>query len=149
MEKDRFFHPDEEYELPLYANQWIPLAVKTTIQEKVRVSAELDKACNGGSIAHINLSAPFNNFDQAWDMLNYVSDAGVNYFAFCVKISLCPNNHSFYGETCPLCGEEKYTTVQRIVGFLVPEKVYSKERKLEFARRDWMNVLIDEHRGLK
>lgn len=149
MEKDKLFFPNERYELPLYANQWIPLAVKTTIEEKVKVSSELDKACNGGSIAHINLSAPFANFEQAWDMLNYISDAGVTYFAFCLRISVCKNNHSFYGEVCPLCGEEKYTTVQRIVGFLVPERTYSKERKIEFIKRDWMNVLTDEHRGLK
>ena len=31
---------------------------KTTLQEKIRLSARLDKACNGGSIAHYNLDAP-------------------------------------------------------------------------------------------
>ena len=145
MEKDKVFYPNEHYELPLYGNQWIPLAVKTTMQEKVKISALLDKACNGGSIAHINLSAPFVNFDQAWNLLNYVADAGVVYFAFCVRISVCKNNHSFYGDVCPMCGEPKYTSVQRIVGFLVPERTYSKERKAEFRLRDWMDVLSDEH----
>jgi ribonucleoside-triphosphate reductase len=145
MEKDKIAFPNEKYELPLYGNQWIPLAVKTTMQEKVRISAALDKACNGGSIAHINLSAPFANFEQAWDLLNYVADAGVVYFAFCVRISVCKHNHSFYGEVCPICGEPKYTSVQRIVGFLVPERTYSKERKAEFRLRDWMDVLSDEH----
>lgn len=71
MQKDMMFFPDEKYELPLYGNQWIPLGVKTTLQEKVRLSAALDKACNGGSIAHINIDKPFNNFDTAWKMLNY------------------------------------------------------------------------------
>ena len=145
MEKDKFFYPNEKYDLPLYGNQWIPLAVKTTMKEKVRISALLDKACSGGSIAHINLSAPFANFDQAWNLLNYVADAGVVYFAFCVRISVCKNNHSFYGDVCPICGEPKYTSVQRIVGFLVPERTYSKERKAEFKLRDWMDVLSDEH----
>lgn len=145
MEKDKVFYPNEHYDLPLYGNQWIPLAVKTTMQEKVKISALLDKACNGGSIAHINLSAPFVNFDQAWNLLNYVADAGVVYFAFCVRISVCKNNHSFYGDVCPMCGEPKYTSVQRIVGFLVPERTYSKERKAEFRLRDWMDVLSDEH----
>ena len=145
MEKDKFFYPNEKYDLPLYGNQWIPLAVKTTMKEKVRISALLDKACSGGSIAHINLSAPFANFDQAWNLLNYVADAGVVYFAFCVRISVCKNNHSFYGDVCPICGEPKYTSVQRIVGFLVPERTYSKERNAEFKLRDWMDVLSDEH----
>lgn len=140
MQKDMMFFPDEKYELPLYGNQWIPLGVKTTLQEKVRLSAALDKACNGGSIAHINIDKPFNNFDTAWKMLNYVADQGVVYFAFCTRISACEENHGFYGDTCPICGKPKVTTYQRIVGFLTPERTYSKERKAEFKMRDWMDL---------
>lgn len=140
MEKDRFFFPNETYELPLYGNQWIPLGIKTSIDEKIKLSAELDKACSGGSIAHINIDSPFNNFDTAWDMLNKVADAGVVYFAFCTRISACENNHGFYGETCPICGKPKTTTYQRIVGFLTAEKTYSKERKSEFQMRDWFDL---------
>lgn len=140
MQKDKFFYPNEAYELPLYGNQWIPLGIKTTLKEKVRLSAILDKACSGGSIAHINLDAPLENFDTAWDLLNYVADQGVVYFAFCVRISSCKNNHGFYGSTCPICGEPVETTYQRIVGFLTPTKTYSKERKEEFAMRDWLEL---------
>lgn len=140
MEKDRFFFPKQKYELPLYGNQWIPLGVKTTLQEKIRLSAILDKACSGGSIAHINIDAPFNNFETAWNLLNYIADEGVVYFAFCTKISACKNNHGFYGDTCPHCGNPKETTYQRIVGFLTPETTYSEERKAEFKLRDWMEL---------
>lgn len=140
MQKDMFFYPNQAYELPLYGNQWIPLGVKTSIQEKVKLSATLDKACNGGSIAHINIDAPFNDFDTAWNLLNYIADAGVVYFAFCTRISACANNHGFYGNKCPICGGDKVTTYQRIVGFLTPEKTYSKERKIEFSMRDWMDL---------
>lgn len=140
MQKDKFFYPNETYDLPLYGNQWIPLGVKTTLQEKIELSAVLDRACNGGSIAHINIDAPFTNFDAAWDMLNYIADKGVVYFAFCTRISACKNNHGFYGETCPICGGKKVTTYQRIVGFLTPEKTYSRERKAEFTMRDWMKL---------
>lgn len=140
MEKDKVFYPDETYELPLYGNQWIPLGVKTSIQEKVRLSAILDEACSGGSIAHINIDAPFTDFDTAWRMLNYVSDAGVTYFAFNLKISACEKNHGFYGDTCPICGRPKVTSYQRIVGFLTPEKTYSQPRKAEFKMRDWFDL---------
>lgn len=140
MQKDKLFFPDEAYELPLYGNQWTPLGVKTTIQEKVRLSAILDEACSGGAIAHINIDAPFADFDTAWKMLNYVADAGVVYFAFNLRISACDNNHGFYGETCPICGEPKTTTYQRIVGFLTPEKTYSEARKAEFHMRDWLDL---------
>lgn len=140
MEKDRQLYPDEAYELPLYGNQWIPLGVKCTLDEKIKLSAELDKACNGGSIAHINLEAPLTDFDTAWKLLNYISNKGVVYFAFNLRISACKNNHGFFGETCPICGGEKETTYQRIVGFLTPEKTYSKERKAEFKLRDWYEI---------
>ena len=140
MYKDREFFPNEKYELPTYGNQWIPLAVKCTLNEKIRISALLDQFCNGGSISHINLSAPFNNFDQAWKILNQVADEGVKYFAFCVRISACKNNHGFFGDKCPICGELKYTTYQRIVGFLVAETSYSSERKAEFKMRDWFDI---------
>ena len=139
-EKDRIFFPNEKYELPLYGNQWIPLGVKTSMSEKIKLSAILDDACSGGSIAHINLDAPFKDFDTAWEVLNRVADAGVTYFAFNLRISACENNHGFYGETCPLCGKSKVTTYQRIVGFLTPERTYSKERKEEFHMRDWFDL---------
>lgn len=144
MEKDRLFYPKKRYELPLYGNQWIPLAVKCTLQEKIRISAELDKACGGGSIAHINIDAPIADFDTAWKILNYVSDKGVTYFAFNLKIDACKNNHGFFGSTCPQCGEPKETSYQRIVGFLVPEKTYSSARKKEFSMRDWFRV-VDQY----
>lgn len=140
MEKDKFFYPEEKYELPLYGNQWIPLGVKTTLYEKIRLSAILDKACSGGSIAHINLDAPLTDFDTAWELLNYIADQGVVYFAFCLRISTCKHNHGFYGKVCPYCGEPVETTWQRIVGFLTPETTYSKERKAEFSKRDWFEM---------
>ena len=140
MQKDQQFFPNEIYELPLYGNQWIPLGVKTTLDTKIELSAILDNACSGGSIAHINLDAPLTDFDTAWDLLNYISDKGVTYFAFNLRICACSENHGFYGKTCPICGKPVVTTYQRIVGFLTPESTYSKERKSEFALRDWMSV---------
>ena len=78
-------------------------------------------------------------------MLNYVADSGVPYFAFCTRISACEENHGFYGDKCPICGKPKVTTYQRVVGFLTPEKTYSKERKAEFKMRDWfdLNAICD------
>lgn len=137
MQKDKIFHPDEKYTLPLYGNQWIPLGVKTTLTEKARVSAVLDKSCNGGAIGHFNIASPFKTFEDAWAALNAVAAAGCNYFAFNYRISVCKTNHSFFGETCPYCGEPKYATVQRIVGFLVPDRNYSKERKSESKLRTY------------
>lgn len=140
MEKDQLFYPNEKYSLPLYGNQWIPLGTKTTLQERVKVCGIMDKACNGGSILHANIDSPFTDFNTAWRMLNYIADQGVTYFAFCTRISACENNHGFYGDTCPICGKPVQTTYQRVVGFLTPVTSYSKERKAEFKKRDWMDL---------
>lgn len=141
MKKDKFFYPSEVVDdLPLYGNQFIPLGIKTTIQERVRIASIFDKFCNGGSILHVNIDSPFTDFDTAWDMLNYIADQGVTYFAFNTQINACKRNHGFYGNVCPECGEGVDTTYTRIVGFLTPVKTYSKERKSEYKMREWMNL---------
>ncbi len=127
-------------DLPLYGNQFIPLGIKTTLQERVNIASTFDNYCNGGSILHVNIEAPFNNFDQAWKMLNYITDAGVTYFAFTTKIQACKHNHGFFGKVCPVCGEPVATEYSRIVGFYTPVRTYSKERKAEWSMREWENV---------
>ena len=141
MKKDKFFYPDAEiYDLPLYGNQFIPLGIKTTLQERVKIAAAFDSYCNGGSILHANIDAPFRTFEQAWDMVHYIADQGVTYFAFNTKIQACAKNHGFYGTTCPICGGPIETEYTRIVGFYTPVRTYSKERKAEYKMRRWENI---------
>ena len=122
----------------IYSNQWIPLTAKCTISEKLRLSSALDKLCGGGAIAHINLENNFPNTDVAWDMLNHIAASGVIYFAFNTKINACKHHHGFVGtDICPVCGEPVYDTYQRIVGFIIGSKSYSKDRFKEFSARQW------------
>ena len=122
----------------IYSNQWVPLSEKCTIQEKLRLSSILDAKCSVGSIAHINLEANFPNTDVAWNMLNKIAESGVIYFAFNTRINECKNHHGFVGtDKCPVCGEPVYDTYQRIVGYLVPSRAYSKDRFREFNTRRW------------
>lgn len=141
MKKDKFFFPKTTVtDLPLYGNQFLPLGIKAELVERIRVAAMFDGFCNGGSILHINIDAPFSNPETAWDMLNYVADQGVTYFAFNGRIQACKHNHAFYGDVCPVCGEPVETEYSRIVGFFVPIKTYSKERSSEFKLREWEPV---------
>lgn len=138
--KDDIFYPDEHRE-NIYSNQWIPLQEKCTIQEKVRTASALDNKCGGGQISHINVNGNFNNFDQAWRILNYLGKSGVIYSCFNKKISVCKNEHAYIGDgSCPTCGEPKFDEFTRVVGFLTPSKSYSKERKEEFENRRWYTV---------
>ena len=141
MQKDKFFYPNADiYDLPLYGNQFIPLGIKTTGQERIRIASEFDGYCSGGSILHYNIDAPFDSFEKAWKMTNYIADQGVTYFAFNTKIQACKNNHAFYGTKCPVCGNPVDTEFTRIVGFYTPVKTYSKERKAEFEMRKWGDI---------
>lgn len=141
MEKDKFFYPRAKiYDLPLYGNQFIPLGIKTTLQERVRIAAEFDGYCNGGSILHANIDAPFDSFDKAWKMVNYIADQGVTYFAFNTRIQACESNHAFYGKKCPVCGKPVDTEYSRIVGFFTPIKTWSDKRKKEYKLRRWENI---------
>lgn len=136
---DTYLFPEKVItDLPLYANQWIGLGIKATLAERTKICAAFDSYCNGGSIQHANLDAPFSNFEQAWHMLNWIASQGVTYFAFNGKVSQCKNFHSFYGDVCPKCGESVKNQYTRIVGFYTPVKTYSKERKSEFNLREWM-----------
>ena len=146
MKKDLFAHPDDVVDdLPLYGNQFIPLGIKTTLKERIRIAALFDGFCNGGSILHVNIDAPFDSDEKAWDMLNYIADQGVTYFAFNIKIQACAKNHAFFGKVCPICGGPVHTEYTRIVGFYTPVMTYSKERKAEFKLRKWENVNGDNN----
>ena len=144
MKKDKFFYPNADiYDLPLYGNQFVPLGIQTTLAERVRVQAMFDNFCNGGSILHANIDAPFNTFEKAWDMVNWIADQGVTYFAFNTKIQACEDNHAFYGRTCSVCGKPVATEYTRIVGFYTPIKTWSKTRQDEYTMRRWENINVN------
>ena len=138
---DEFFFPETVVkDLPLYGNQFIPLGIKTTMVERIRIASLFDSYCNGGSIAHLNIDAPFDSFEKAWDAVNYIADQGLTYFAFNTKIQACAKNHAVYGTKCPICGGDVATEYTRIVGFYTPIKSWSKERKEEFKLRQWEHI---------
>ena len=138
---DEFFFPETVVkDLPLYGNQFIPLGIKTTMVERIRIASLFDSYCNGGSIAHLNIDAPFDSFEKAWEAVNYIADQGLTYFAFNTKIQACAKNHAFYGKKCPVCGGDVATEYTRIVGFYTPIKTWSKERKAEFKMRQWEHI---------
>lgn len=141
LSADKMLYPEDVVEdLPLYGNQFIPLGIKTTIQERIRIASLYDSYCNGGSIAHINIEAPFDSFEKAWKMTEYIADQGLTYFAFNTKIQACEHNHAFFGKKCPICGGDVATEYTRIVGFYTPIKSWSKERKAEYGMREWEDI---------
>lgn len=141
QQADTLLYPETVVDdLPLYGNQFIPLGIKTSIQERVRIASTFDSYCNGGSIAHINIESPFDTFEKAWQLTEWIADQGLTYFAFNVKIQACKHNHAFFGSVCPECGGPVETEYTRVVGFYVPISTWSKQRKDEFKMRQWERV---------
>lgn len=141
IRKDKFFYPISDiYELPVYGNQFMPLGVKSTLQERIKTQALFDGYCSGGSILHANIEAPFDSYEKARNMTEYIADSGVTYFAWNTIINTCKYNHAFYGDTCPKCGNPVASKYTRVVGFYTPIEGWSSDRKLEFELRQWDNI---------
>ena len=140
MRKDKFFYPDAGiYDLPLYGNQFIPLGIKTTLQERIRIAAEFDKYCNGGSILHCSVDAPFDTYEKARAMVEYIADQGVTYFAFNTRIKACKYGHAFYDNLCPSCGNPPETEYTRIVGCYTAINTWSEKRAEEYHMRKYID----------
>ena len=117
LKKDSFFFPNEVVkDLPLYGNQFMPLGIKATFEERVKDAAAFDEYCGGGSILHANIDGPIEDFNTVWKLVEYIADKGVTYFAFNTNINACKYNHGFYGSKCPICGGDVETQYTRIVG---------------------------------
>ena len=142
MQKDILsFGSDVVTDLPLYGNQFIPLGIKTTMQERVRVAALFDKYLNGGSICHMNYESTFGK-EKSWELLNWIAKEGLVYSAFTTKISACKHNHAFFGSVCTSCGEQAVTQYARVVGFYTPTGIAPDGQKTGYG--SWSSVRQDE-----
>ena len=130
LKADTLLYPETVVkDLPLYGNQWIPLGVHASLKDRIDICSAFDNYCNGGSICHVNIDAPFSTEEQAWYMLNYITDKDVTYFAFNGVMSSDDNEHLFYGNNCPECGSPKTAEYTRTVGFYTKTNAWSGERK--------------------
>ena len=127
-------------ETNIYSNQWTSLMAKCSLEQRIKLSSILDKKAGGGQILHVSLDGAKLTEETSWDILNHMANSGVIYFAFNPKLSLCENQHTFFGDTCPICGKEKCDEATRLVGYLVPTSRYSRERKDEFYSREWYKL---------
>ncbi len=138
-QKDKLTFGEDLVETNCYSNQWIPLSEYRSIDDRSKFAAVLDKLCGGGSILHLNIDSPFANSDMAWDLLNHIAKRGVIYFAFNNKISVCEEEHGFYGDTC-WCGKPKVGEATRPVGFITIVKNWIPSRQEEYKERKWIEI---------
>jgi len=123
----------------IYGNQWIPLKTEASIFDRIE-AAQLDEECGGGAILHLNLGENFNTFEDAWSFTQELARKGVKYFSYISLIDICAQDHSFFGETCPICGGDSVAKGIKIVGYLVKQDSYSEERKKELDEREFYDL---------
>lgn len=138
--KDKMVFGQDCVDTYIYGNQWIPLNQHCDAMERVRVSSILDEKCGGGVMLHINLAEKFKDEEQAWQFMNKLARKGIIYFSFVVRINVCKNDHSFFGEKCPACGGSVTDSYIKIVGYLVKTSSYKSERAKEMDERVFYEV---------
>lgn len=124
----------------IYGNQWIPLKETCNLFDRIDASSVLDNYCGGGAILHVNLGGSFNTFDDAYKFAVGLAKKGVKYFSNISLIDICEHDHSFFGNECPICGGESVSKGIKIVGYMVKQDSYKKERKKELDERQFYSV---------
>lgn len=145
MKKDRILFGNRKIDQALgedayiYGNQWIPLKEDTSVFNRIE-AARLDNYCGGGAILHINLGENFNSFEDAWNFTVGLANKGVKYFSYISLIDICENDHSFFGDKCPICDGPSVSKGIKIVGYLVKQNSFRKQRKRELEERQQYNL---------
>ena len=123
----------------IYGNQWIPLKESVDLDKRIE-TAKFDQYCGGGAILHVNLGENFNTFEDAWNFTVGLAKKGVKYFSYISLIDICEEDHSFFGNECPICGGKAVTKGIKIVGYPVKQDSYKEERKKELGERRFYNL---------
>lgn len=135
--KDRIMGLNKDYEL--YSNQFIPLCLEgVDILDRIYLQGQLDPACTGGAICHLNVGEPIEDIGAMNAIAYQACSDGVVYFAVNYALNRCSSGHITAGrdaDNCPICGSEITDTFTRVVGFLTNTKHWNKTRR----EVDWPN----------
>ncbi len=135
LKKDKLSFKDYPIDKIAYSNQWCGLDQNFTIEERIRVDGLLAKRMKGGNILHLNLGEAWGSFEDTWKFNTAVAKSGSKYWSEIRKYQYCENDHNFFGKTCPICGKEAKGDIIKVVGYLVKNEYYQKERREEMDNR--------------
>lgn len=110
----------------------------TSILDKISMQGgQIAKSIDGGQASHLNLSDNLDK-EQYTKLLEYAVKVGNSYITFNIPQTQCDDcgfiaKHPF--NVCPKCGSDHNTQWTRIIGYLRPIKVWSKDRQIEQSQR--------------
>lgn len=134
---DRWIFGEEKVPEPLYANQFVPLWVDSTLHEKLHEEGRLCSRLTGGGICHYSLGEKITGA-QARNVIEEMLKEGCEHAALNPTYAICKNNHFTYGKhkICPECGEPIVDNLTRTVGFFVKTSNMTKtKREQDYEKR--------------
>lgn len=124
------------YNFPeMYANQFVPTWVNTTIKEKFVEEGKYDSYMDGGSICHIQIGSDLTP-SQAKEIIMQSVEAGCEHFALNAVYSRCKDCGEVQKarwDECPKCHSNHTEHLSRVVGFFVVMDNINPVRK----ENDW------------
>lgn len=139
--EDNYWVPENEN---LYNSYIYDAHDNTSILDKIAMQGgQIAKSIDGGQASHLNLEENLSK-EQYTKLLEFAVREGNSYITFNVPQTQCDDcgfieKHFFL--KCPKCGSSHNTIWTRIIGYLRPVKVWSKDRQKEgsnrvFAKKD-------------
>jgi ribonucleoside-triphosphate reductase len=134
----------------MYANQFVPTWVHTTIREKFTEEGKYDGYMDGGSIAHLQIGSDLTP-SQAKEIIMQSVEAGCEHFALNAVYSRCKECGAVEKanwKECPHCHSEKVEHLSRVVGFFVvmdninPVRRENDWKKRTFITKDELNTQL-------
>lgn len=124
------------YNFPnMYANQFVPTWVHTTIREKFTEEGKYDSYLDGGVITHLQIGSDLTS-SQAKEIILQSVEAGCEHFALNAVYSRCKECgevEKANWQECPHCHSQKIEHLSRVVGFFVVMDNINQTRK----ENDW------------
>lgn len=137
-QKDRLMKYQDIYDI--YSNQFIPLTTTANLLDRICIQGKLDKHFSGGSILHINVDSPIEDYKQIIDLIKSVAKQGVVYHAINYVLQECEDGHLTVGnkDVCSTCGKNIISKYTRVVGFLTKVDNWHKvRREQDFPNRQF------------
>lgn len=133
--EDNYWVPENEN---LYNSYIYDAHDNTSILDKIAMQGgQIAKSIDGGQASHLNLEENLSK-EQYTKLLEFAVREGNNYITFNVPQTQC-DDCGFIGKhfflACPKCGSVHNTIWLRIIGYLRPVKVWSKDRQKEGVNR--------------
>lgn len=135
---DAWIYGSDRVSEKIYANQFLPLWVDSTVDEKINIES-YSRYLTGGGIAHISCGEKLTP-KQSRHLIDMMMANSLEHVAINPNFAICENDHYTLGrhEICPKCNAKIIDNLTRTVGFFVKTSDMTKaKREEDFEHRHY------------